>query len=161
MSFINCPFSIPKIRSRPSRLCYDKQVTNCFKNPPKRLVICRWSLVYLYYRQGNEVGSPHNKKIKVENRLDKLFPFLYNGNNEANNTVGSLQGSKVIQCRKSKSVSRSPRRSLAFLVSFRKLSRTQTVHSVFVLMLLDSLAGLRSQRNHLCWVSDKTAHLTQ
>ena len=44
--------------------------------------------------KGNEVGSPHNKNKKVENRLDKLFPFLYNGNNEANNTVGSLQGSR-------------------------------------------------------------------
>jgi hypothetical protein len=141
MSFINCPFSMPCGSAPP--LCPNKQVTNCYENPPKRLVICRWSLVYLYYRQGNEVGSPHNKNKKVENRLDKLFPFLYNGNNEANNTVGSLQGSKVIQCRKSKSVSRSPRRSLALAERFRKSSRTQTVHSVFVLMSQDSLAGLR------------------
>ena len=54
----------------------------------------RWYTVYT--GKGNEVGSPQNKNKKVENRLDKLFPFLYNGNNEANNTVGSLQGSKVI-----------------------------------------------------------------
>lgn len=40
--------------------------------------------------------SPQNKTKKFENRLDKLFPSLYNSNNEANNTVGSLQGSKVI-----------------------------------------------------------------
>jgi hypothetical protein len=92
MSFINCPFSLPC--GSPSRLCYDKQVTNCYENPPKRLVICRCSLVYLYYRQGKRSRKSPNKKIKVENRLDKLFPFLYNGNNEANNTVGSLQGSR-------------------------------------------------------------------
>jgi hypothetical protein len=55
----------------------------------------RWYTVYT--GKGNEVGSPQNKNKKVENRLDKLFPFLYNGNNEANKTVGSLQGSKVIQ----------------------------------------------------------------
>ena len=48
--------------------------------------------------QARETKSevPTIKNKKVENRLDKLFPFLYNGNNEANNTVGSLQGSKVI-----------------------------------------------------------------
>jgi len=44
--------------------------------------------------KGNEVGSPQNKNKKVENRLDKLFPSLYNSNNEANKTVGSLQGSR-------------------------------------------------------------------
>jgi len=48
----------------------------------------------LYYRQGNEVGSPQIKIKKLRKRLDKLFPFLYNDNNEANNTVGSLQGSR-------------------------------------------------------------------
>jgi len=143
MSFIKGPFSMPKIRSRPSRICYDKQVTNCYENPPNREVICRWSLVYCIYRQGKRSRKSPQKNKKVENRLDKLFPFLYNGNNEANNTVGSLQGSKVIICRKSKSVSRSPRRSLALAVRFRRLSRTQTVRSVFVLMLLDSLVGLR------------------
>jgi len=143
MSFIKGPFSMPKIRSRPSRICYDKQVTNCYENPPNREVICRWSLVYCIYRQGKRSRKSPQKNKKVENRLDKLFPFLYNGNNEANNTVGSLQGSKVIICRKSKSVSRSPRRSLAFRVLSRKSSRTQTVRSVFVLMLLDSLVGLR------------------
>ena len=46
--------------------------------------------------QARGTKSEVPKKIKVENRLDKLFPFLYNSNNEANNTVGSLQGSKVI-----------------------------------------------------------------
>ena len=48
--------------------------------------------------QARETKSevPTIKNKKVENRLDKLFPFLYNSNNEANNTVGSLQGSKVI-----------------------------------------------------------------
>ena len=48
--------------------------------------------------QARETKSevPTIKNKKVENRLDKLFPFLYNGNNEANKTVGSLQGSKVI-----------------------------------------------------------------
>jgi hypothetical protein len=47
--------------------------------------------------KGNEVGSPQIKIKKLIKRLDKLFPFLYNGNNEANKTVGSLQGSKVTQ----------------------------------------------------------------
>ena len=48
---------------------------------------------------GRETKSevPTKKIKKFENRLDKHFPFLYNSNNEANNTVGSLQGSKVIQ----------------------------------------------------------------
>ena len=144
MSFINCPFSIPSQDRAAPPPCPNKQVTNCYKNPLNRGVMCRWSLVYLYYRQGKRSRKSPNKNKKVENRLDKLFPFLYNGNNEANNTVGSLQGSKVIICRKSKSDSRSLRRSLAFQERFRKLSRTQTVRSVFVLMLLDSLAGLRS-----------------
>ena len=40
---------------------------------------------------------PTKKIKKFENRLDKLSPSLYNSNNEANKTVGSLQGSKVIQ----------------------------------------------------------------
>ena len=46
--------------------------------------------------QARETKSevPTIKNKKVDNRLDKLFPFLYNGNNEANNTVGSLQGSR-------------------------------------------------------------------
>ena len=30
---------------------------------------------------------PTNKNKKVENRLDKLSPSLYNGNNEANNKL--------------------------------------------------------------------------
>jgi hypothetical protein len=47
--------------------------------------------------QARETKSevPTIKNKKVEKRLDKLFPSLYNSNNEANNTVGSLQGSKV------------------------------------------------------------------
>jgi len=85
MTFINCPFLVPcQDRWTCAPLCYDKQFTNCYKNLQIRFVLCRWSLVYLYYRQGNEVGSPHKKIKKFEKRLDKLFPSLYNSNNEAN-----------------------------------------------------------------------------
>ena len=60
-------------------------------------VICRWSLVYLYYKQGKRSHKyPQKITKKLSNRLDKSFPRWYNGNNEANKTVGSLQGSKVI-----------------------------------------------------------------
>jgi len=85
--------------------------------------------------QARETKSevPTIKNKKVENRLDKLFPFLYNGNNEANNKLAHYKEADT-KWQKSKSDSRSLRRSLAFQVRFRKLSRTATVRSVFVLM---------------------------
>ena len=142
MSFINCPFfDAPD----PEPICYDIFVTKYYKFFPDSWGYMSVVVGILVLQAGKRSHkSPQKITKKLSNRLDKSFPCWYNGNNEANKTVGSLQGSKVTICRKSKSVRPSSHRSLALAVRFRKLSRTQTVHSVFVLMLLDSLAGLRS-----------------
>ena len=92
MSFINCPFFDAL---DPEPICYDIFVTKYYKLFPEFLGYMSVVVGILVLQAGKRSHkSPQKITKKLSNRLDKSFPCWYNGNNEANNTVGSLQGSR-------------------------------------------------------------------